>query len=237
MSPPGNTTAGELLHKAARCYARANWPDDACRLFLLLRDDQSAAPFLEQQGRHREAAACYQRLGNWAAAARCHLRTGDYDRAAEALYHAGDRLQAAWIWAHHANRPAHAETVLNEIAADPDPDEAAVDLVRCRCHAAAGRRRDAARLFRRLLPRVTESGDLPRHLDRMLAIAQVLSRPDLAALIHAAAYRAGMPDAPRRWQDWAEETLADVAGIPVAALEPPGPTAVSSQPEGAPDHV
>jgi tetratricopeptide (TPR) repeat protein len=234
--PPESTAAGELLRKAARCYARAEWLGDASRLFLLLHDDQSAAPFLEQEGRNREAAACYARSGNWGAAARCHLRTGDYDHAAEALYHAGERLRAAWIWAHQANRPTRAERVLNEMAAEPNPDDAVIELVRCRCDAAAGRRREGARRFRPLLPGLLQPGHLPRHLDWMLEVAQALARPDLAALVYSAANRAGVPDACRRWRGWAEQALGDIAGIPVATPEPQPPTPVSSQLQGAPHH-
>ena len=231
---PASTSAeaAELLRKAARCYAQADWPDDACRLFLRLHDDQSAGPYLEQLGRHSQAAGCYERLGNWSGAARCHLRTGAYDRAADALYRAGDRIRAAWIWAHHANRHTHAETVLDEVASEPDPDNVSIDLVRSRCHAAAGRQREGARLLQTLLGTLVEDVRLARHFDWLLEVAEALARPDLLALAYASAHRAGLPDAQKRWRDWAERTLGDIAGVPLPTQERSEETTAENQPEG-----
>ncbi len=67
-------------------------------------------------------------------------------------------------------------------------------------------------------PRLAKPGSLARHFDWLLAVAESISRPDLTALVFAAAHQAGVPDAHQRWRIWSGKALGDVAGVPSAPL-------------------
>jgi hypothetical protein len=51
-------------------------------------------------------------------------------------------------------------------------------------------------------------------LDWAFALADELRRPDLAAILHATAYRLEVPNARRHWEGWATIALGDATGIP-----------------------
>ncbi len=209
----------DLLLRAAHCYVRAGWADDAGRCFQGAGHPLAAARLYEQRRQWAPAARAYAEAAEWQGAGRCYLRAGEPGPAADCLLKAGQKLEAAWILAAelHQFRRAH-ELARASGAADSDRDEAlARELVLARCEAGLDQSRDAARRLRGLLDELP--GLLPmigqRAERRALAVAGSLGRPDLQALILAAASRAGIPGAFERWQAWAVDTLGDASGLPI----------------------
>lgn len=214
---PSTEVGLELLQMAARCYAAAGWAGDACRVFEQLGDDRNAAAYHEQLGRWRQAALCYARASDWQSAARCYSRCNLHDDAAECLLRAGQTLQAAWMWADLAHRYVRAEAAVREAALESEADRVAVELILARCDAGRGSPTEASR---RLRQAVSQFPDLPpdanrrRLYDWAFAVAEALQRPDLTALIHAAAVSSGIPRAHEQWESWATGTLGDATGVP-----------------------
>lgn len=230
---PDGPLAADLAGRAARCYARAGWWEDACRVYERA-GDVAAAPLHERAQRFERAARAYEHASDWSNAVRCHLLAGDPGSAARCLIEAGKPLAAAWTLVDRLRSPAAARLVL--VGVDPRSEEAraAVDLIRARCDALAGpssggrageegaARLDgpgAARHLRRALEslrRLDGPDDAHRSLiDWALVIAREIGRPDLAASAHAAAVALGLDGAADRWASWARTTLGDTTGFPV----------------------
>ncbi len=219
--PPADVDRGaagnELIQRAVKCYAVAGWADDACRLFERLGDFRSAASYHERQGRWLEAASCYSSAGEWQSAARCFLQRNRYNDAAQCLEKAGDKIHAAWLWAHEVHRFRYAQTIARKEKPETEPDRLAVQLVLARCGAGLKKKTQAAKQLRQVID-ILGTLALDMNRDRLnrwaFAVAHSLVRPDLTALIHAAAVSAQVPEAGEQWETWAIDALGDAAGVP-----------------------
>lgn len=213
----------DLFLRAAQCYVRAGWVDDAGRCFEEAGRPLEAARLYEQRQQWGLAAQAYAEAAEWEAAGRCYLRSGEPEPAADCLLKAGRQLEAAWVLAQDLDQFRRAQdladavdvTGLDDVGASGDA--LLHELVLARCEAGLRKSKEAARRLRRLLDALP--GLLPgvgqRIEGRALAVAESLGRPDLQALIHAAAGRAGLPGAFERWQAWAIDTLGDASGLPI----------------------
>ncbi len=208
--------AAEILRRAAACYNRAGWEEDACRLYEQVGDERHAAAFHERLGRHERAARGYERVGEWRDAARCYLLCERPDEAAECQLKAGDVIEAAWTLAHLAHRFGRAEALAAQFSANSESDHLAVNLILARCDAGAQRSSEAAQRLHASVQPLRGLSDVRRFplFQWTFAIADVLRRPDLSAILHAAAVSAGLPQAGERWEEWALNTLGDAAGVP-----------------------
>jgi hypothetical protein len=217
-APPSAGDSAEHLRRAAECYARAGWDEDVCRVYGGLGDDRRAAPYLERLGRWAQAAGCYERVTQWNDAARCHVQAERFDDAADCLLKAGEALQAAWLLADRAHRYRRAEIEVGRAADRTDHDRLAKELILARCEAATGDEERAVGRLRDVTERLrTLPADAPRGtlLDWGLVVAERLRRPDLTALLFAAAVAAGLHKAEERWEAWALEVLGDATGVPL----------------------
>lgn len=207
----------ELLARAASCYLRAGWLAEAGRCFEGAQQPAEAARIREQLGEWPQAAALYERAGLDSQAARCFLEAGLPLQAAECLLRAGEALAAAWVLADRVGQPGRARAVAEDVAADGATTRARRELVLGRCEAELDEPAQAARRLRGVIDTFGElsPGPLRRELeDWGAALATRLDRPDLAAMLHAVATRAGSPGAAERWEAWALERLGDASGIP-----------------------
>jgi hypothetical protein len=254
-------TRARLLAQAARCYRNAGLGADAVRCLELAGDWLGAALMHRDAGRPSRAADCFERAGRHADAADCHLRAGRPDAAARCLELAGDIPGAAWLLAHLAGRPQHADAVLARSPAAPtaqdrpNPDAAGADqnattlpattlpIARALVRARIAAHRDhaaAARLLRRATADLAALAPSPGHARpwgwaHTLA-EQVLERADLTAELHAAAHRAGLPDGAARWEAWAHGRLGDSTGVPEPPAGPDDPTGPVPDPAPAREH-
>lgn len=209
--------AASLLEKARQCYLAAGWLDDACRLSEQLGDHARAGQLHERQERWEAAAEAYVRAGLWREAARCFERCGRTRDAAECLLKAGEPLAASWLLAETAHRFAHAREIAEQIVPTSPPEELLRTLVVARCEAGTGEHPAAARRLRRAmadLGRLEGALERRRVEDWAVAVAQSLRRPDLTALVYAAAFAAGNVGAAERWEIWARQSLGDASGVP-----------------------
>ena len=203
-----------LLTRAAACYARAGKPLDAVR--------------------------CYRAAGSYRPAADIWVQLGAFPEAARDYAAAGAHEEAAWIYVDHLGDipAARAELAAADAAAAPaDPGTA---------RPAAAR---AAELRRRLIlarcnaaenvagtETLTILKEVMRHLEheveplgrisieeRAVVVAEAMNRPDLVALLFAAAVRGGRPRAAERWNAWSERAL----GMPLILPEPGTDVAVA----------
>lgn len=214
--PPDPQRAAALLQRAAQCYARAGWPDDAVRLFVQLGNDRQAAPYHEQLGHWEAAAACYTRLGDWGNAARCHLAAKQPAESAECTLKAGQPYDAAWLWADQAHHFRRAEATLSDITPATESDRIAVALIQARCEAGLGAATSAARRLNRAIVQLRSAPPDLQHRrlhDWAHTVARVLHRPDLTVLIHASAVATGLPNAQADWASWAAQALGDATGV------------------------
>ncbi len=210
-------TKPELQQRAARCYAMAGWPDDACRMFEDLGDDHHAGPYHEQQGRWEDAAMCYARAEEWQNAARCYLECQKPDDAAKSLLKAHQVLQAAWVWADHAGQFVRAEATLQQFIPQTETDQLSVNLILARCGAVPAHQMQAAqRLHRTIEQLVTLPPDFQRQRlhNWALRVADALNRPDLITSLHAVGVRADLPAAHEQWERWSFDIWGDATGIP-----------------------
>ena len=210
----------DLFRHAARCYLAQEAMDDACRCFLAAGDVLHAAPLHEAAGRHLAAAEAYRQGAAWRDAARCFRQHGLLEDAAACLVSADDALEAAWLMAHEARRPEHAEALADEHASQGDflPWE----LVRIRCVGGRGDHRQAgarlATLFSRRDTRFANPWSL-RVLEWGLACTTEINRPDLAAWLFSRlqAEYSGFQPVYERWEAWAKATLGQVPALPTQA--------------------
>ena len=217
MNPsPDELTSIELLQKAAQCYVKAGWLEDACRVWEQLGEYQKAAQIYEEQEKWLKAAQCYQEVKNWANAACCYLMCDQAETAANCWLEAGETLQAAWIWADNLKQVYQVKAELSNFVPQTEIEELEIELITARCHATTGQKRESALIIReqldQLLKLLTPS---QRHLyNWALRIACAIARPDLSALIYATGYRAKLPNVCKEWEAWALATLGDATGIP-----------------------
>ena len=217
MNPsPDELTSIELLQKAAQCYMKAGWLEDACRVWEQLGEYQKAGQIYEEQENWLKAAQCYEQGKNWASAANCYLMCSQPETAANCWLEAGERLQAAWIWADKLQQVYQVKAELSNFVPQTEVEELEIELITARCHASSGKRRESALIIReqldQLLKLLTPS---QRHLyNWALRIACAIARPDLSALIYATGYRAKLPNVCKEWEVWALATLGDATGIP-----------------------
>lgn len=198
-----------LLARAAACYVRAGLPLDAVR--------------------------CYRAAGSYRPAADIWARLGAFPEAARDYAAAGAHEEAAWIFAHHLGDipAARAELAAADAAAAAAPAGPGT------AQPAASR---AADLRRRLILAWCNTAEnvagaetlailteVMRHLEheveplgrisieeRAVVVAEAMNRPDLVALLFAAAVRGGRPRAAERWNAWSERAL----GMPLILPEP-----------------
>jgi hypothetical protein len=211
-----------LLVRAAECYQRAGWIADACRCFEGAQRWQQSAQLHEEREQWGPAARAYFRAEEWAAAARCHHRDGQPASAADCLLRDGDVLPAAWLLADTLHRFARARAVLTEVRFRTPAATLSRELVLARCEAGTGAASAAARRLHETLARLGEvrPGSGRRRIEQWAdAVAHALHRPDLVALVHAAATRAEIPGAAARWESWATTSLGDASGLPLPRPE------------------
>ena len=211
----------ELLGRAARCYqsAGAGWMDDACRCFEAVQDFASAARLHELAGRWLRAAECFVRASLWPNAARAYLEAGEPGEAADALLRGGEKGEAAWILADQCRLFTRARSISRELPDAPPAHLAERDLIVARCDIGLNRTDAAARALRSALRHLDTVGAAfgRERLDTWaLRVADLLRRPDLAALVHAASTRAGTHMAAEHWREWADGVLGDATGVPTA---------------------
>ncbi|HLX10923.1 MAG TPA: hypothetical protein VKY89_23945 [Thermoanaerobaculia bacterium] len=206
-----------LLEKARQCYLAAGWLVDACRLSENLGDHARAAQLNERLGRVEAAAEAYARAGLWRDAARCFESCGRPREAAECLVESGEFLAASWLLADRAHRFAHAREVAARLEPASPAEALLRDLVVARCEQGGGEPAAAARRLRQAaagLGRIEGVQERLRAEQWALAVGQSLRRPDLVAMVYAAAYTAGNPGAEERWEIWARDALGDASGVP-----------------------
>jgi tetratricopeptide (TPR) repeat protein len=207
---------GELMQRAARCYALAGWNADACRMFVQLGDDRHAAAYFEKLGQYQRAGECYSRVAEWLNAARCFMQCHLKDQAASCYDKAGDRIQASWMWAHDVHHYQKALALVSQIEATSDTDRLFVQLIQARCDAGTARHSHAAKKLHQCIAQLESMPpDMHQHqaYDWCMAIAQHLNRPDLMALIHATALTCHRPNAQENWETWAKDVLGDCQAV------------------------
>lgn len=207
-------TEQDLLHRAATCYRRAGHLDDAARCY------RGAAM-------HREAAAVWESLGALA-------------EAATDLTEAGQPERAAWLLVHHLGAAEPARELLRRQPTTPAPGEPtgatgeqaaehrrdllrALILARCDVADHGG---NASTSTLAALDRVMDDlqGPAPAALDNLVEdwaveLAETVQRPDLVALVFAAAVRGRRHGAARRWDAWSLRTLGVPLVLPATAEE------------------
>ena len=203
----------QLLKKAASCYLKAGWLSEACRVWKQIGDYHQAAQIYEEQENWAEAASCYRQAQNWSKAANCYLKDGQAEAAAQCLLEAGETLKAAWIWVSQLKQVYRTREALSSFVPQTETQELEIELITAHCEASTGKKRESAIRLREQLDSLLEYPQA--HLyEWALTIAQAIKRPDLAALIHATAVRAKLPNAVAVWETWALEKLGDATGIP-----------------------
>jgi hypothetical protein len=205
-----------LLFRAAQCYLRAGWQDDACRCFERAGDHARAARLHRDAGRWRQAAAGFESAGLWRDAADCHLRNGAPVEAAECLLEAGDALAAGWLLADRAHRFARARAVAGGVEAGTPAAERMRDLILARCEVGMGLGVEAARRLQTVLATFEALGSAPerqRIVEWSVTVADALRRPDLGARLHAAAVRARLPGAAESWEAWSLAALGEAPSL------------------------
>ena len=217
MNPsPDELTSIELLKKAAQCYVKAGWLEDACRVWEQLGEYQQAAQIYEEQENWEKAAQCYEQEKDWPNAARCYLMCDQAETAANCWLEAGERLQAAWIWADKLKQVYQVKAELSDFIPQTEIEELEIELITARCYASSGEKRESALIIREQLNQLLKLLS-PSHrylYTWALRIACAIARPDLSALIYATAYRAKLPEVCKEWEIWALATLGDATGIP-----------------------
>jgi hypothetical protein len=194
-----------LLRRAASCYQRGGWP--------------------------HEAARCYRAAGSHQLAAQAWESCGAFADAVVDFEAAGLVERAAWLLAHHLEDPAGARAVIagaSEVGRrEGDRLSEGTHLLRrlvlARCDVAEER---AGQLVHETLTQVMDrlaargGGSQNPELESWAVLtAEAMQRPDLVALIFAAAVRGHRFEARARWDEWSRRVL----NVPLVL--PPGPDA------------
>ncbi|MGK7875977.1 MAG: sulfatase-modifying factor protein, partial [Xenococcaceae cyanobacterium] len=207
-------TSSQYLEKAAQCYIKAGWLDEAGRVLESLGKYSQAAQCYSEQENWEKAAECYRKEPDWSKAAQCYLKANQPDAAVECWHQGGEPLKAAWIRADSLKQRYQPLAILAELTPKTDTEALEIELITARCQASPRKNSQAAGSLRKLLDFQLSIGD--KHLYEWgLRIAQVIKRPDLRALIYARAVRAKIPNAIEEWEKWAIEKLGDATGIPL----------------------
>ncbi|SDT45844.1 hypothetical protein [Actinoplanes derwentensis] len=186
----------DLLQRAATCYRRAGRLDDAARCY------RGAAL-------HREAAAVWESLGALA-------------EAAVDLARAGRPEQAAWLLVHRLGAPGPARELMESHRPEPESDDGhrrglLRSLVLARCDVADDTGAASPATLAVLDTMLAElERPVPAALEHdveewAVALAETVHRPDLVALLFAAALRGGRHGAAQRWNSWSVRVL----GVPL----------------------
>lgn len=178
-----NESASALLERAAHAYLDAGLPDEAARC-------------LREAGAHQHCAELLLRLG--------------LDREAAVQFEAcGMNDVAAWVLAHEVGDPVAARAVLDRMA--PERGSAlrrAIVAARCAVTQPGAAQVDGGSAVLAVLDDARGAvGDPSIPHDPLLetwavAVAVAAGRLDRAALLFAAAARAGRPGAAERWGEW-----------------------------------
>jgi len=212
-----------LLIRAADCYRRAGRPLDEARCY-------------RAGGLYLRAAQTWAALEAFAEAARDYAAANAHD-------------DAAWIFVHHLGDVATARTQLAAAEAAAAAQDAAGQpgqagglavnspvtrkaaevrrgVIRARCDAAEGvRRAESAAALDAAMDHIefdTQSL-FPISTEQLaVATAEAMDRPDLVALLFAAAVRGGHHQAVERWNEWFLRKFR----VPLILPEPDNSTAV-----------
>jgi hypothetical protein len=201
----------EYLANAARCFERAGLAEEAARCHLQGGAPEAAAPLyeaLDTVASLLEAARCYRMAGQPAAAARCWDRLGRYEQSAADWYSAGDQLNSGWALIRAGVQPRRCGSLFQSAACPDTVSALRRDLGLAVVAVLLGGE------LRRLAPLLNRAGQCLRGLDApqdgadlerdSVLVADLAGRPDLAAEIFAAAWRAAVPGAAGRWSAWAQ---------------------------------
>ncbi|GAA3250421.1 hypothetical protein ACFO1B_40135 [Dactylosporangium siamense] len=177
----------------------------------------SAARNYEAAGLLQEAARCHHRAGSLRRAVDLYAELGLHHEAATVLAENGNAVGGAWRLAHHAHDPAAARLMLRRA---PGPAGRLLHrLVSARCDLLDGVSEtvvtDALDAAQDLL-----DGGPPDDAQRIeswaVLLAEEIRRPDLVALVFAAAVRGDRQGAAQRWQVWAQRRY----GMRIVVAEP-----------------
>ena len=184
-----------------------------------------------------EAARCYRAAGSHQLAARTWENAGALAEAAADFMAAGLAERAAWLFVHHLGDPSAARAAVTAPAPGrPEAGRLSADtpllrrLVLVRCDVADG---VADERSRETLDEVMDHlADRDRRwLDPdvqtwAVLTAEAMRRPDLVALIFAAAVRGLRPEARERWDEWSSRVLL----VPLVLPPDPGPGGPAARP-------
>ncbi|MFJ9632396.1 hypothetical protein ACIRU8_32315 [Streptomyces sp. NPDC101175] len=215
----------DLLVRAALCYEQTGAYADAARCHEEAGHRLKAAELWEQAGDPVRAAECWQRAGRPRRAGRCLLAARRFEAAAECFEQAGDLLRAGWTLVTLTRSFATAEQLF-ALARAGNPGE--------RLRRGLGRDLAVALAYGERAALLGTLGAVPDRLASLsparerqeaevwaVTAADQVGRPDLAALVFAASYHAGVTGCADRWQHWAARALGDTTGVPTGPA-PPG---------------
>jgi len=205
-----------LLKKAAECYVKAGWLNDACRVWEEMGEYEQAAPTHEQLGNWLQAAYCYEQMENWKKAADCYLKGEQAETAANIWLKAGDPLKAAWIWVDSLKQNYRTQGAMSQIVPQTATQAIEKELIIARWEANRGNKGESGKRLREQIEpiRQTLTPNQSHLYEWALKVAKVLKRVDLTALIYSTAYRAKMPNVCEQWEQWAIGRWGDATGVP-----------------------
>ncbi|MEV1073921.1 hypothetical protein [Micromonospora parva] len=212
----------ELLERAAESYEKAGLPLDAGRCYLAAGLMLQAARSFENGGDRENAAATYRKGGAAGAAASIFIDLGRPEEAVACYEAAGDLLSAGWVLAVHTKRTAQARALLTEVTPTNPAGQLRRELGLALCSVRL--RGDPEALVGVVercgdaLPTISPLETRADVRDWAVQAADLVSRHDLAASVHAAAYHARVPNAVARWRGWAAGALGDTFGVPDRSL-------------------
>lgn len=198
--------SGELKQRAARCYAIAGWDEDACRMFVQLKDDRRAAAYYEKIGQHQHAGECYKRVTDWENAARCFRKCNMKNQTLGFFAKDVDPIQASWFWAHAVHHYQKALAIINQVDSKTESDHVLLQLIKARCDAGLGKHNRSAKQLHKCIAQLES---IPPSMKQNLAyewciaVGESLNRPDLISLIHATSLSCDRPNAQANWEKWA----------------------------------
>ncbi|GHE08714.1 hypothetical protein [Streptomyces alanosinicus] len=224
------TRPPDLLARAAHCYEQTGDYAQAARCHDEAGHPLKAAELWEQAGDPVRAADHWVRGGRPRRAAECLLSARRFEAAAECFERGGDLLAAGWTLVTRTRSYATAEHLFAVAESRTDGERLRRRLGRQLATARAYGESEA--LLRTLTDVPERIGSLAPARERAEAetwavtAADHIRRPDLAALVFAASYRAGVTGCADRWQHWAARALGDTTGVPAGPAPPappPGP--------------
>ncbi|MEV5880084.1 hypothetical protein AB0L75_38935 [Streptomyces sp. NPDC052101] len=220
------TRPPDLLARAAHCYEQTGDYAQAARCHDEAGHPLKAAELWEQAGDPVRAADHWMRGGRPGRAAECLLSARRFEAAAECFERGGDLLSAGWTLVTRTRSYATAEQLFATARAQTPGEK-----LRCRI----GRQLAASRAYGHSAPLLRTLTAVPERIGSLtparerteveqwaVTAADHIRRPDLAALVFAASYRARVTGCADRWQHWAARTLGDTTGVPTGPA-PPGP--------------